>query len=44
MQDKLVDRYEKRTSSLEDKLDRANKRTIWGTLGGLALGIGARIF
>lgn len=34
----LIDRYETRITKLEDKVDRANKRTLWGTVGGAIAG------
>jgi hypothetical protein len=41
--DALIEKQTKRIDKLEDRVDRANKRTLWGTLGGLLLGIGSRL-
>lgn len=41
--DKLVDKQAARIEKLEDKVDKANKRTVWGILGGFLGGVFSKL-
>jgi len=40
--DKLIVKQSARIDKLEDRVDKANRRTLWGTLGGVLVGIATR--